>query len=540
VTEDCWTRAGRCRCPHRGVLLIADARIAPVTARSHPPRGVRGADWRLGLPALAAILVFLAGSGACRRAAPRPNVVLISLDTLRADRLNTYGYRDRAVSPHIDGLARDGILFERHITASPWTTPAHLSLLTSLWPHSHGVIQSVAWLLRGLHGGGEYQRMAASHQTLAEVLARGGYTTAAFTGGSTLDPTIGFDQGFDLYDTSMAKVSAERLAVVTEWIAAHRHRPFFLFWHTFEVHAPYHDGTFLGDVLPPEKAAVLDRQLAKVTDPEGPFLAEDVGKDLLRDADAYTPAVCSALYDGGVRSADRWVGRILEALRAAGLYDRTLVVLTSDHGEQLGEASDETGGAFRDGRFYSAHGHTLYEELIHVPLIVKLPGAPGPARRVSAVSRAIDVMPTILDVVGLAPAAPGPQQGLSLRPLWEGRPSPPRQAFTEALSSDRESKSLEGSRYKYVVSMWPRQVGRHGRSWVAPEERLAGRELYDLTADPGERRNLLRDPTPETRRLARRFDTELRRRAAEAPGNAERTQLSEEALERLRALGYIE
>jgi arylsulfatase A-like enzyme len=488
---------------------------------------------------IVASLVLLA-TGACIRPSSPPNVVLVSLDTLRADRLNAYGYRDRVVSPHIDALARDGILFESHITASPWTTPAHLSLLTSLRPHSHGVTESVAWLLRGLHGGGEYQRLADAQETLAEVLARGGYSTAAFTGGATLDPTIGFSQGFDLYDTSMAKVTAERLDAMTRWVLAHRDRPFFLFWHTFEVHAPYHDGTFLREALPPGKAEVLGRQLAELGRPEGPLLTDDLGEDALRAADAYTSVVCSTLYDGGVRSADRWVGRFLQALRAARLYDHTLVVLTSDHGEQLGETPDETGGRARDGRFYAAHGHTLYEELIHVPLIIKLPGTPGPARRVSAVTRAVDVMPTILDIVGLAPATPGRRQGLSLRPLWEGRPSPPRQAFTEALSTDRESKSLRDARFKYVVTMWPRQVSRRGRSWVAPPGRLARTELYDITADPGERRNLLRDPTPEVRRLAKRFDAELRRRAAEAPGHAEKTHLGEEALQRLRALGYLE
>jgi arylsulfatase A-like enzyme len=491
-------------------------------------------------PRVVASLVLLAGGAACARPAPRPNVVLVSLDTLRADRLNVYGYRDRAVSPYIDALAQDGILFERQITASPWTTPAHLSLLTSLSPHSHGVTESVAWLMRGLGQGGEYERLADSQETLAEVLSRGGYATAAFTGGATLDPSIGFDQGFDLYDTSMAKVGEKGFAAMTAWIAAHRDRPFFLFWHTFETHAPYHDGTFLNDVLPAGKAATLRRELATLGRSEGPFLPEDLGEKTLRANGAFTREVCSALYDGGVLAADRWVGRLMETLRRTGLYDRTLVVLTSDHGEQLGETADETGGRFRNGRFYNAHGHDLYDELVRVPLIVKLPGRPGPPRRISAVTRAIDVMPTILEVVGLASTASGREQGLSLRPLWEGRFSEPRVAFTEALSTDRESKSLRDARYKYVVSMWPRQVSRHGRSYVPDAKRLAAVELYDLEADPGERHNLLRDPTPEVRRVAARLDADLRRWAAEAPGHAEKTRLGEEALQRLRALGYIQ
>jgi arylsulfatase A-like enzyme len=484
-------------------------------------------------------VALLAFPGGCGRPSPRPSVVLISLDTLRADRLNAYGYRGREVSPQIDGLARDGILFESHITASPWTTPAHLSLLTSLSPHSHGVMESVGTLTRALSKGGEYQRLAGSHPTLAEVLSRNGYATAAFTGGATLDASIGFGRGFSLYDTSMAKLGEERVSAMVAWVDAHRDRPFFLFWHTFEVHAPYHDPAFLREVLPPGEAAALGRELAELGRPEGPFLAEDLGEKALRAHNALTREVCSALYDGGVRSADRWVGHVLQALRSMGLYDRTLVLLTSDHGEQLGEASSESGGRARSGESYNAHGHTLYEELVRVPLIVKLPGPPGPARRVSAVTRAIDVMPTILDMAGLAPPAAAQMQGLSLRPLWEGAPPAPQEAFSEALSQAWECKSLRDDRYKYVVTIWPRQVSRHGRSYVPPARALAAAELYDLAADPGEGHDLLRRPTPATTRLAERFDAELRRRAAEDPGQAEPTRLSEEAVERLRALGYI-
>lgn len=491
-------------------------------------------------PLVLASLAVLAGPVACRRPSPRPSVVLISLDTLRADRLNAYGYRGREVSPQIDGLARDGILFESHITASPWTTPAHLSLLTSLSPHSHGVTEAVGELTHALSKGGEYQSLAGSHPTLAEVLLRNGYATAAFTGGATMDPSIGFGRGFSLYDTSMAKLSEERVSAMIAWIDAHREQPFFLFWHTFEVHAPYHDAAFLGEVLPPGEAAALGRELAELARPEGPFLAEDLGEKALHDHGGMTREACSALYDGGVRSADRWVGRLLLALRRMGLYERTLVLLTSDHGEQLGEAPGEEGGRARDGHFYNAHGHTLYEELVRVPLIVKLPGPPRPARPVSAVTRAIDVMPTILDVAGLAPAAAAGMQGLSLRPLWEGASPAPREAFSEALSQAWESKSLRDERYKYVVSVWPRQVSRRGRSYLPPSGALAAVELYDLATDPGEDHDLLRRPTPAITRLAGRFDAELRRLAAEAPGRPARTHLSEEALERLRALGYIE
>ncbi len=488
---------------------------------------------------VSALLALLTGTGGCPRPPAPPDVILISLDTLRADRLNVYGYQRRLLSPHIDGLARDGILFENHITASPWTIPAHLSLLTSLSPHSHGVTQPIRRLMAWFGHGGERQRLAESRETLAEVLTRGGYVTAAFTGGATLDPGFGFDQGFSRYETSMAKVRMDRFALMTAWIEAHREQPFFLFWHTFETHAPYHDGRFLDEVLAPTKAATLRRELAEIGRLERHLGSEGLGERALREHEAFTREVCSTLFDGGVRSADEWVGRLLQTLRHARLYERTLIVLTSDHGEQLGEAPSEAGGKARDGRFYNAHGHTLYEEQLRVPLIIKLPRRAGPVQRVSAVTRAIDVMPTILDIAGLAPVSPELMQGLTLRPLWEGSSPKPRQAFAESLVGDGESKALRDDRHKYIVSMWPRQVSRRGRSYVASPKRLAAVEFYDLAIDPGERRNLLRNPTPKTTRLAERFDAELRRRAAAAPGRAEFAHLDEETRRRLRALGYL-
>jgi len=126
-----------------------------------------------------------------------PNVILISLDTLRADRLNSYGYERHVTSPNIDALVRDGVVHERHISASPWTTPSHLSLLTSLNPASHGVVESFGDVMAGIEGRAQFARLEDSRVTLAEVLSAAGYRTGAFTGGVTVSPAIGFDQGFD-------------------------------------------------------------------------------------------------------------------------------------------------------------------------------------------------------------------------------------------------------------------------------------------------------------------------------------------------------
>jgi arylsulfatase A-like enzyme len=486
-----------------------------------------------------AVLAGLAGiaCGGGGTLATPPNVILVSIDTLRADRLNAYGYRERTLSPALDRLAGEGVLFENHISASPWTTPSHLSLLTSLSPSAHGVTAPFNVLMEGLEHGHRYQRLAPEHVTLADVLARHGWATAAFTGGITLDPRIGFARGFTLYDTSMAKVSEADFASMAAWVGRHRDVPFFLFWHTFEVHAPYLHGDFLGDVLPAGEAAELSAALGRLrSTPDDPLPAPQERK-LLEARGEFRPAVCSALYDGAVRSADRWIGRLVDTLRRMGLYDRTLLVVTSDHGEQLGEDADAEGGRARDGRFYNAHGHSLYEEMLRVPLILKLPGGGHAGQRVARVSRAIDVMPTILDVVGLL-HGPGPGQGVSLRPRWEGRRSAVPPAFSEALATFREAKSLRTDRYRYIVTIGPGRVARQGRSFIP--RRPSAVELYDLEPDPGERHDLLISPDARSTRVARELDAELRRTAHERLGQPDTTVLDDETVRRLKALGYVE
>ena len=464
-------------------------------------------------------------------------MVLVSIDTLRADRLNAYGYRRRTVSPALDRLAGEGVLFENHISAAPWTTPSHMSLLTSLSPSAHGVNVPFKELMDGLEREGRYPRLAGEEDTLAEVLARNGRATAAFTGGITLDPRIGFARGFELYDTSMAKMSEPGFASIEAWIGEHRDVPFFLFWHTFEVHVPYLHADFLGDELAAADAEDLAAALGTLRSTEDVPLPVAAERELLEARGQLRPAVVSALYDAAVLSVDRWVGRLVEALRREGLYESTLLVVTSDHGEQLGEEAGAGGGRARDGRFYNAHGHTLYEEMLRVPLIVKLPGGGHAAERIASVSRAIDVMPTILDVLGLR-RGPGSGQGASLRPRWEGpsRGAPP--ALSESLARATESKGLRTDRHKYIVFAAPDGTSRRDRSFVP--RRPAAVELFDLVADPGETRNLLASPDAAATRVAERLNAELWRLVGERRARAETTSLDDETLERLKALGYAE
>jgi arylsulfatase A-like enzyme len=478
------------------------------------------------------LALCLAGCHAATRPpAPRASaVVLISIDTLRADRLNCYGFRERVVSPNLDGLAKDGILFENHIAAAPWTTPSHLSLLTSLYPSAHGVTGSFRDESEHLAEGVSFEKLSESTVTLAEAVSAHGFKTAAFTGGVTLDPKIGFGQGFERYDTSMYKLTQENMGDMAAWVRAQGHQRFFLFWHSFEVHAPYLDTSFLPEVLPPFKVRKVREALTPLE--ERVLHGRALGKgsaQALDDLGVLTKPVCEALYVGGIRAADRWLGRFLDLLRAQGLYDQALIVLTSDHGEELGD---------RDPRhIYDQHGHTLYEELLRVPLIVKLPGQEHAGSRVSAVTRAVDVMPTVLDLLGFAGDVPA-MQGSSLRPAWEGGDAV-RIAYAESLGIPAEAKALRSDRYKYVVGIAAADVREHGRRYIPPEP--AARQLFDLREDPGERLNLLEPKgRGQLAALAETLDDELRRHVAAQRGQSEKTELDRDTVEKLRALGYLQ
>ena len=223
----------------------------------------------------------------------------------------------------------------------------------------------------------------------------------------------------------------------------------------------------------------------------------------------------------------------MDGLKKRGLWERTLLVLTSDHGDQLGEPGRPA--PYGDG-FYNLHGHTLFEEMVRVPLIVKLPRAVPEARRIAEVTASIDVMPTILDVLGVG--VPPEVQGRSLRPLWEDHTAwEARPALSESLSEEEEKKGLRSGRYKYVVSIDGATVATEGRSHLPEKPKAA---LYDLAEDPEELRDLLTDTQSDTAtEQARTLAEELRHRLSQV-GESEEGWLSPEAREGLEALGYVE
>ncbi len=471
------------------------------------------------------------------------NVVLLSIDTLRADRLGSYGYRRHATSPHLDRLAAEGLRFEQAVAPSPWTTPSHMSLMTGLYPSTHRVNTQVEKT--------PARRLAPGVPTLAGRLRERGWHTRAYTGGGTMGAALGFDQGFDVYEHGPLKLTPRARQEMLARLHELREVPFFLYLHTFEVHAPYTrtrwveprlsaaaradwQSRFDLEWLPrPAQRALSDQ--APLEGPAGQLtpaqrarrlalkdegLPRLLGRHGLWDADS-----ASDLYDGGVREADDFVGELLAELERLGLADRTAVVVTSDHGEEFGE-HDPT-------RFWDAHCSTLYDEVLRVPLLLRLPG--GPSGVVARQVELLDVAPTLLAWLGLPP-----QPGLQGRDLLRLAPGGADTgaadwALSEATCADPERKALRRPDLKYVVELG----GAGGDDSQAP--RLARHELYELDRDPGERRDLAPARAAQVARLAEELLARVARlRAAGRQAPQAQAPRDAETLERLRALGYVQ
>ena len=385
-------------------------------------------------------------------------VVLISVDTLRADHLPAYGYRGVA-TPALDALARDAIVFENAYSPAPLTLPAHVSLLSGQLPPRHGVRDNLGYVFAG-----------NKEATLQGMLKKRGYATGAAVSASVLHHSTGVATGFDFFEDKIdvswggrsigqaQRPGAETARLALEWLAGVGGQPFLLFLHLYEPHSPY----------------------------EAP--------------EPYRSRYAAVPYDAEIAAADAIVASVIDALKQRGLYDRALVVLLSDHGEGLNEHGEEY------------HGILLYREALHVPLLVKLPGAARAGERVVRPVGLVDVMPTITSLVGVEPPA-----GVSGRPLLGRSPEAGSAVYAETFYPRihlgwSELRSLIDARYHYIDGPRP--------------------ELFDITRDPHERTNLLAsDPA----RAGPLRDALGRMQAPFAPPAA----VSAEQAERLAALGYI-
>jgi len=428
------------------------------------------------------------------RSAARPNVIVYLVDTLRADRLGCYG-GPRPISPRLDAFSRESVLFENATAASAWTRPSVVSLLTGLNPLRHGVHERL-------------DRLPAEIATLPGILHADGYQTAAFVSSAVITAQFGFDRGFDVFRQEVKEaIEATRptSAWVNEqafsWLARRdRDRPFFLYLHSLDPHMPY---------SPPEP---YRKRFAPQADPAAGSVAHVVA---LRDGQLH-PAPHEAddllaLYDTEIAANDEAFGRLLDQLRSVGLWDSTVIVFVSDHGEE-----------FLDHGGWE-HGASLYQELLHVPLIVKDARGRGAGRRIAETVRQVDVLPTVLDLLGKA--APQGIDGQSLLPLLSG--SPQRSRSPAAFAS----LDLDGRRLDSVI------LGRWKLVRTISHDRLpVGEELYDVAADPLERTNRAttnRDPAALLAGLLQRAERDGGR--ATAPGQV---PLDSELEKELRALGY--
>lgn len=416
---------------------------------------------------LRSAILWLTGAGVL--CAAGPPVVLISIDTLRADRLGIYGYR-RIATPNIDSFAQGGTVFANIACQTPLTLPSHTSLFTSTYPFENGIQENAEVVPQGA-------------VTLAGVLRERGYKTAAFIGSVFLEREMGLDQGFETYDSpfhfeAFSPLSGDLffgglenpysvrdrrdgalvVAAALRWMGAHREEPVFVFVHLFDVHAPY---------------GISDAARLKGISP----------------------------YDAKLKYADELIGRLKAGLVREGVWDKSLAILLSDHGEGLGDHGEST------------HGYFIYQSTLHVPLMLHWPnGVTGQPSRVERPAGLIDVAPTILDFLHVP--APSSFEGTSLLDTH------PRAVYSESRYAHDSFgwsplRSVRLDAYKYIDAPKP--------------------ELYDLMKDPAERSNIvLANPTK-----ARALQAELAKLLASHASRASAQTAALPQIEKLlNSLGY--
>lgn len=415
--------------------------------------------------------VLLSTSTAFAASAPVPklfNVVVVTIDTLRPDHLGCYGYK-QIHTPNIDALASDGVRFERAYTAVPVTLPSHTVIFTGTYPTFSGMHDFAG------------NKLGPNQPTLASVLKERGYTTGAVVASAVLDSRFGLNRGFDFYYdhfdfNRLEESNIEEMErpgnvvadVTLDWLQKNYQKKFFLWMHLYDPHYPYR--------------------------PPAPYDAEYSGHP----------------YDGEIAFADEQVGRLIHFLKEKNLYQNTLIVLSGDHGESLGEHGEKT------------HGFFIYNATLHVPLVFHLPVAvPPKVRTPKELVNLADLMPTILQILQFD--IPADVQGQSLLPLMQGKPeSDSRSLYAETFLPRlhfnwNELRSVETDKYHFIEAPKP--------------------ELYDLSTDPEEVHNLFAEKPAVADELRARLKSLIVQNSA-GKELAEKTGLDPILMEKLKSLGY--
>lgn len=446
-----------------------------------------------------------------------PSIVVLSLDTLRADHLGSYGYA-RPTSPRLDAFATESVRFAQTQSQASGTLPSHLSLLTSLNPPHFRITRG-----DGPDGAQPTTRLRLPDPvtTLAEVLRERGYETLAFTDGGPMNPRYGQDQGFDRYEVNRPRGLRTTIARLGAWLEARsapfpaanessRPSPVFIFLHTFDIHEPYRAGEPFARTFSKQSFDELGHSLGYRPTP----------KQFERQKQGLTPALVAeleALYDNGIAWTDDAFSALLALLARHGLYDDAIVVALSDHGEEFLDHGS------------SNHGRTLYQEQVHVPLLIRLPEGRHAGRVVEEPVALVDIAPTLLALAGLP--VPADFQGASLLDLIEGTDDPARAERPIYFESPLTRLGLQGlrkGRWKLIRNV------RHGSV-----------ELYDLSEDPGEQHDLADEEVAVREELTARLASwveEMERSGHQSGWFAVSQRAAPSAMEQetLRALGYVE
>lgn len=467
----------------------------------HPPHR----PLRRRIFAAGAAAALAAGLVACAPPPEPRHLVVVVIDTLRADHLGAYGY-SRDTSPRIDALADRGMLFDDALAQSSWTVPATASLLTSLYPSQHGAL--VEGEVKHL-GETPPNQLRVGVESLAQILEGAGMRTALLSANPYLYGR--FQRGFDL-----AEVKRQDAGSLTDraivWLGGQPEVPSFVHIQYMDLHQPIDPPPPYFDMFP---AASGGEREARHEEWSFAHLEADDGEDYRRFHDHKI-----ALYDGALRYVDHQIGRLVDALDELGMLDETLLVVTSDHGEEFWDHWREGRAMGNDPRgiWGIGHGHSMFQELLHVPLIVSGPGV-ARGRRSDCPVRHLDVAPTALDYLGLEPR---PQmRGISLVPLLAagGGDCPELPQIAESPAYGPDSRAV----------VW------RGRKLI---ERADGvRMLFDLRRDPAERQDLIGRQPAAAEALAGILARELAAAEPRPPG--EPMEYDPETEAQLRALGYL-
>lgn len=409
------------------------------------------------------------------------NVIVIGVDTLRADHLSALGY-ERKTTPVLDELAKEGTIFSQSISAAPWTVPGFMSIMTGVYPSVHGVVNKFKTFTPETKKLSNLKEISPNIETLAQQFKAAGYATGGFTGDAGVSAKFGYGQGFDQYTDEVTFGGFENSNThAVKWLdSLPKNQKFFMFFHGYDLHGQFAGSAkdYKGSFAP--------------TNYTGPFKGTSVEEAKLREDQLAGPlnatkadaAFWTAWYDSKIHDADARLQGFLDELKARNLLDKTVIVLVSDHGEEFFEHKGFD------------HGHSLYDELIHVPLIFKIPGVAGGAVVKNQVSM-MDVGPALLNIAGVTPSAAYAKQTAGRPNLLDYITNPAKpgyDVYTEtdyrAFTFKRSIRSADG--WKYVRTL---QTGEE--------------ELYNLNTDPKELTNLASTNAAKKTELRTKLDAHI-------------------------------